>query len=151
MSRTAAPAKLRLLNGRGEGKDSGGRPVETGPTFRRIPPTPPDDLVGEALDEWNRVVPELVRLDLLKEGDRATLVTYCEAWAVFCEATDQIRVHGLFIEAKQGLIPHPAVAIQRNAAKEVRAIAAHFGLTPSTEQALARGDGRGNDDENPFD
>lgn len=97
------------------------------------------------------MLPELARLELVKESDRATLVTYCRAWETFCEATAALAEHGsLFIEAKQGLIPHPAVAVQRNAAKEVRAIAAHFGLTPSTEQALARGDGDG-DDGNPFD
>lgn len=150
MSRTAAPAALRLLLGDGEGRDSGGRVVPPVPAFRRLPPTPPDDLVGEALAEWERVVPGLSRLDLLKPEDRAVLVTYCEAWAVFCEATDAIRREGLFIDAKQGMIPHPAVGIQRAAAKEVRAIAAHFGLTPSTEQALARG-GDSGDDGNPFD
>lgn len=150
MGRTAAPATLKLLKGDGEGRDSGGREVNVGPSFKRVPPTPPDDLVGEALDEWHRVVPELTRLDLLKEGDRAVLVTYCEAWAVFCEATDAIRREGLFVDARQGLIPHPAVAIQRNAAKEVRAIAAHFGLTPSTEQQLAKG-ADGGSDEDVFD
>lgn len=150
MPRTAAPAALRLLKGDGDGRDSGGRLVPTGPQFRRLPPDPPEDLVGEARDEWDRVVPGLARLDLLKPEDRAMLVTYCEAWAMFCEATDAIRRDGLFTDAKQGLIPHPAVGIQRAAAKEVRAIGAHFGLSPSTEQALARG-GDSGDDGNPFD
>ncbi len=149
MPAAAKPATLKLLNGRGEGRDSAGRPVNTGPSFRRLPPEAPDDLIGEARDEWERVVPGLARLDLLKPEDRALLVAYCETWAVFCEATDTIRREGLFIEAKQGMIPHPAVGIQRNTAKELRALAAHFGLSPSAEQALSRGPDDG-DDENPF-
>jgi len=146
---TPKPAHLKLLTGRGEGRDAAGRPVNVGPAFKRLPPEPPDDLIGEALDEWNRVVPGLARLELLKPEDRALLVTYCEAWAVFCEATDVIRREGLFIDAKQGRIPHPAVGIQRNTAKELRALAAHFGLSPSTEQALSRGPENGDDDD-PF-
>lgn len=43
---------------------------------------------------------------------------------------------------------HPAVAIARNAARELRALAGHFGLTSSTEDAVARGGDDGSD--NPF-
>lgn len=145
----AKPAALKILTGRGDGKDSAGRPVNTGPVFVRVPPEPPEDLTGEALDEWNRVVPGLARLELLKPEDRALLVTYCETWAVFMEATDAIRNEGLFIDAKQGLLPHPAVGIQRTAGRELRTLAAHFGLSPLTEQALGRGAGDGDDDD-PF-
>ncbi|GAA4680405.1 phage terminase small subunit P27 family [Nocardioides nanhaiensis] len=144
------PAPLKLLKGRGEGRDSGGRPVKPDPGFRRVAPEPPFWLEGEALDEWQRVVPELARLDILKEGDAATLATYCEMWQTFVEATATLKREGMFIDARQGTLAHPAVAIQRNAAREVRGIAAHFGLTPSAEQALARG--AADDDEgNPFD
>lgn len=146
----AKPAALKLLNGRGDGKDSAGRPVHVGPAFVRVPPDPPADLAGEALAEWERVVPGLARLDLLKPEDRALLVTYCETWAVFCEATAAIRDEGLFIEAKQGLLSHPAVGIQRTAGRELRSLAAHFGLSPLTEQALGRGAGDGDDDGDPF-
>jgi P27 family predicted phage terminase small subunit len=152
MGRTAQPAALRLLKGRSEGRDSAGREVNPGPAFVRVPPNPPTWLTREAAAEWKRVVPGLARLGLLKPEDRAALAAYCEAWAVFVQATGQIQTEGLTIEAKQGLLPHPAVGIQRAAGRELRSWAAHFGLTPSTEQALARGadDGKGDDEGNPF-
>jgi P27 family predicted phage terminase small subunit len=151
MAKVAAPATLKLLTGRSPGRDSGGRKVEKGPAFKRVPPTAPDWLTPEAAAEWERVLPELSRLDLVKESDRAGLAAYCEAWAVFVEATTIVQRDGLTIEAKQGMLAHPAVAIARNAGREMRSWAAHFGLTPSTEQALSRGGGGdGDQEENPF-
>jgi len=158
MSRTAQPAALKLLKGRGDGRDSGGRQVNPGPTFRRIPPRPPTWLSTEAKAEWRRVVPGLQRLDLLKEEDRAALAAYCETWARFVEATRTVHREGLTCEVvtvrKDGsesrrTITNPAVTIAQTAGRELRAWAAQFGLTPSTEQALARGADDGEDD-NPF-
>ncbi|WP_435112033.1 phage terminase small subunit P27 family [Nocardiopsis synnemataformans] len=150
MGRTAKPAALRLLEGRGNGKDSGGREVPTVPAFKRIPPDAPAWMTAEARAEWDRVVPGLSRLDLLKPEDRGALAAYCEAWATFVDATRIVQAEGMTIEAKQGTLAHPAVGIARNAGREMRAWAAHFGLTPSTEQALGRGADDDADEGNPF-
>jgi P27 family predicted phage terminase small subunit len=147
---TAQPAALKLIKGRAPGKDSAGRPVNSGPAFRRIAPEPPEWLSEEAAAEWRRVVPGLTRLDILKEEDRAVLVAYCETWSTYVEAIRQQHSEGLTIEARQGTLAHPAVGIARNAGRELRSFAAHFGLTPSSEQALARGANDGNEDDNPF-
>lgn len=150
MPQAAQPAALKLLKGRGHGTDSGGRKVSTGPAFKRVPPNPPSWLSREAAAEWRRVLPELSRLDLVKAEDRAALAAYCESWATFVAATRTVQREGLTVEAKQGRLAHPAVAIARNAGRELRSWAAHFGLTPSTEQALARGADDGGEDINPF-
>ncbi|GAA1780897.1 MULTISPECIES: phage terminase small subunit P27 family [Actinomycetes] len=150
MPRTAKPAGLKLIEGRSSGRDSGGRKVNSGPDFKRLPPEAPDWLSPEAAAEWDRVLPELSRLDLVKESDRAALAAYCEAWATFVEATLTVQQEGQFIEARQGKLAHPAVGIARAAGREMRSWAAHFGLTPSTEQALARSGGDDGDEANPF-
>lgn len=146
------PAPIRLLKGRHEGVDSGGRKVPKPPPFRRLPPIKPEWLSEEAGGEWDRVLPELARLKLVKREDAAALASYCEAWATFVTATLTVQREGLTIEAKQGLLAHPAVAIARNAGRELRAWAAHFGLTPSTEQALGTREASGDTiDANPFE
>ncbi|MER7967775.1 phage terminase small subunit P27 family [Streptomyces sp. NPDC096080] len=150
MGRTPQPAQLKLIKGRGGGKDSAGREVPVPPAFKRLPPDAPEWLTQEGRAEWDRVVPGLSRLDLLKPEDRAALAAYCEAWATFVDATALLQRDGLTIEAKQGMLPHPAVGIARAAGRELRAWAAHFGLTPSTEQALARGSENEPDPDNPF-
>lgn len=147
MPRATAPAKLRLLGGRAEGVDSGGRPVAPPPKFKRVAPSPPSWLSAEAKAEWKRVLPELTRLDLTKAEDRAGLVAYCETWSTLVAATRRVHAEGQTIDAKQGLLAHPCVAIARNAGKELRAWANQFGLTPSAENALAievADDGTGN-------
>lgn len=159
MGRTAQPAALKLLKGRGNGTDSGGRKVAPGPAFKRLPPDPPEWLSGEALAEWHRVVPGLSRLDLLKPEDRAVLTAYCETWARFVDATAEVREHGLTVEnhstRKDGTestwtTTNPAVGVVTQAGKELRAFAAQFGLSPSSEAALVRGGSDGDDEGNPF-
>ena len=150
MGRTSQPAALKLIKGRAPGKDSAGREVNPGPAFKRLPPEAPDWLSDEARAEWERVEPGLSRLDLLKPEDRGALAAYCEAWATFREATETVAREGLTIEAKQGTLPHPAVGIARAAGRELRAWAAHFGLTPSTEQQLERGSEHEPVPDNPF-
>ena len=150
MPRATAPAALRLIGGRGAGVDSGGRKVFDPPKFRRLPPVAPGWLSDEARAEWDRVVPELARLGVLKAEDRATLAAYCETWALFVEATAIVALEGMTIEAKQGMLPHPAVGIARNAGRELRTWAGQFGLTPAAENSLGiKGDDDG-DESDPF-
>jgi P27 family predicted phage terminase small subunit len=138
MPKSAMPAGLKILNGRREGFDSGGRPIKPPPPFRRVPPVPPEWLSPEAAAEWQRVAPELARLDLLKPADRAGLAAYCETWSEYVAATRALQAHGgLTHVVNQGEIAHPAVAVRRNAGRELRMWAGRFGLTPSDENSLA--------------
>lgn len=136
MGRPASPAALKLLNGRGPGKDSGGRTVNEGPKFVRSAPEPPTWLGREAKAEWKRVVPELERLKLLSRVTRSSLVAYCETWETFMVATQVVHTEGLTIDAKQGTLPHPAVGIQRASGAELRRWATEYGLTPASEQKV---------------
>ncbi len=148
---SAAPAALRLLNGRHAGVDSGGRPVKASPAFKRVPPSPPTWLSREAAAEWRRVSPGLARLDLVKEEDRAAFAAYCETWSEFAQACQELKAHGsLTIVVAQGEIPHPAVAIRRSASQQLRTWAREFGLTPAAENALATKGGGDGAEGNPF-
>lgn len=159
--RTAAPANLRLLNGRSEGRDSGGRKVEPPPPFKRRTPNPPTWMSREAKAEWRRVVPELQRLDLLKESDRAALTAYCETWSTYVRALRDVRRDGFTIEntsyRKDGtsstwVTKNPAVAVMEKAAAQLRGYAQEFGLTPSAESKLSGlNDGSNDDGDDPFE
>lgn len=158
--RKAKPTGLKLIEGRGNGRDSGGRPIKETPAFVRLPPEPPDLLWGDAKDEWERVVPELQRLELIKPIDAASLTAYCLTWQRLCQAqrmidassitVDEVETRGgLLHNNSQGLTRHPAVAIVEAASKELRAWAAEFGLTPAAEGKVSRPEGGGGED-NPF-
>lgn len=152
----ARPAKLKLIEGRGSGRDSGGRKVPTPPAFKRLPPTPPDWLDGVALAEWNRVLPELTRLELTKELDAGLLAAYCRTWSLFVDACRDVDERGITIvnTGSNGFEQHaanPAVAVQLKAIAQLNALAAKFGFTPSDEMKLAKpAEVPSGDEANPF-
>jgi P27 family predicted phage terminase small subunit len=158
--RKSKPAALKLVEGRGNGKDSGGREVKKPPAFKRIPPDAPPWLGELAREEWDRVIPELARLELLKQIDAAALASYCEMVELFVVATKDVHENGLTVEnhsiRKDGsestwYTANPAVGVQRNAQAAIRAWCAEFGLTPAAEMRIATsGGGDGEEDTNPF-
>lgn len=155
------PPALKLIEGRGSGRDSGGRKVAETPKFRRLPPDPPEWLPAEARAEWDRVVEELARVELLKPVDRAALTAYCLAWQRLVDAqklidehqdvevepikdadgqvVDIVRVNGRGLLGKnsQGVVRAPWISIMEAASKDLRAWAAEFGFTPSAENRLS--------------
>jgi P27 family predicted phage terminase small subunit len=143
-----------LISGRSEGKDSGGREVKQPPGFVRLPPEAPDWLPEEARAEWQRVVPELQRLQLLKPIDRAALTAYCLTWdrlvtaqRELAENTDDQGRPSTLGTNSQGVVRHPAVAVIEAASKELRAWCGEFGFTPSAEGRLSTPDGDGGEDD----
>jgi P27 family predicted phage terminase small subunit len=151
VGRTPKPAGLKLLEGRGNGKDSGGREVKPVPGFTRLPPEPPDFLAGPAREMWDQVVAELQRLQLLKPIDQAALTALCLTWERLCKAQRIVERDGMVLDTEKGPVKNPAVMILEAASKELRAWSSEFGLTPSAEGRLGipAPDPDG-DDDNPF-
>lgn len=146
--RKPRPTNLRLLNGRHAGVDSGGRKVEPGPEFRRLPPLKPMELSPEADEHWDLVVEELGRLELTKPLDAGALASACEAWGRFARA--QRLLNGLLDEQLyEAGKRHPAFVTVEAASREYRAWASEFGLTPSAEGRIAPRKESGGED-NPF-
>lgn len=143
------PAKLRLIGGRGPGRDSGGRKVEAPPAFTRYAPERPDDLSAEAAKHWDEIVPELARLELLTPSHAGGLEIMCETWSRWREAQELVREEGVLGENSQGRVRHPAVAVVEAASREYRAWAGEFGLTLATEGRLNLKEAQ-RGDENPF-
>jgi P27 family predicted phage terminase small subunit len=154
------PATLRLLTGRSEGRDSGGREVELPPPFEREAPEPPVWLTGYGLEVWHRVIPELDRLQLVKIGDGEQLAVYCDQVARYAAAVADIDERGIVLDlpaagpevwdadAREFVrrpyvrrTANPAVTIARNAGELITRLAREFGLTPSSEGNLAGLDG----------
>lgn len=147
------PAKLLLLAGRGDGKDSAGRPVPPPPAFERCAPNPPTAswFDREARAEWRRTVPELAALGLLKAPDRAVLVVWCLTWSRYVAAVKQYQRDGMLVTNPDSgnLRRHPAVGIAETAAAQLRTYAAELGLSPAGERRISAPI-TGDDDDNPF-
>lgn len=138
------PPQLKVLEG-----NPGKRRLNL-PAIKPTPGAPcPKFLHALAKQEWNRIVPELMRLGLLTQIDRASLAAYCEAWADFERAAEQMKNRPLTVIAGNGTeIPHPALVIKRAAMEKIRQFAAEFGFSPSARGRIAI---TGSDEENEDD
>ena len=78
---------LRVIAGRelGSEREAADRLVDAAPL-----PQPPAWLSEEAQDEWRRVVPMLTSLAILTALDMATFSAYCQAWAIFKQASEAL-------------------------------------------------------------
>jgi P27 family predicted phage terminase small subunit len=133
------PAKVRLLHGRGNGKDSAGYVVPLPPAFERVAPEPPEWLDDEGRQEWQRVVDDLEPLGLLKSSDRGVLTAYCEAWSRFAAAVKEYREQGVTrVNPDSGRTgKHAAVSVAENAAVQIAKLGSLLGLSPVAERGLS--------------
>lgn len=127
------PTALKILDG-----NPGNRPLPQGePQPALGAPACPGWLSKEAREEWKRVVPELVRLNLLTLIDRAALAAYCEAYAQWELASKDVLTEGLTVPSLHSVVTNPKVRIADAAAKRMRAFLIEFGLTPASRARIS--------------
>lgn len=138
--RKSKPPHLKLLDGRGNGRDSGGRKVADPPKFDRALPVKPEDLSPAAEKMWDLIIEELPKADLLKPLDAFALQVGCETFARWYEAK-RLRLlqpnFGLLAKTSQGMGVSPLVRVESEASREFRAWCSEFGLTPAAEVKLS--------------
>ena len=126
--RRPQPIALKILRG-----NPGRRPLPR----QDLKPTrgtgPPKWLTTEARREWLRIYPELERLNLISELDRAALVCFVESWSDLRWAVETIRREGrMSIAGNSTPLQHPAMAIKRASMRAIREFAGEFGFTPAS-------------------
>jgi len=91
-----------------------------------------------AQTEWQRLVGELVELNMLTNLDRVALATYCEAYSLWAEAIAAIRKYGTMVKSPSGYpMQSPYLAIANKQAEIMMRIASEFGLTPASRSRIA--------------
>ena len=133
---------LRVIAGRelGSEREAADRLVDAAPL-----PQPPAWLSEEAQDEWRRVVPMLTSLAILTALDMATFSAYCQAWAIFKQASEALArmassdslTSGLLIKTTNGnAIQNPLVGTINRAATNMLKFASELALTPVARARL---------------
>lgn len=128
------PTSLKKLNG-----NPGKRPLNDDEPQPEIgAPEPPEFLTEAALEEWNRLIPELVELGLVSQLSRATIAAYCQAYGRWKEAEAHLAVEPyVLIGEKGGSYQNPWLAIANKAMEQMQKIAAEFGMTPSSQSRVS--------------
>lgn len=92
----------------------------------------PKDLRAEARAEWRRIAPELETMGLLTRADRQVLIRYVNAWADYCEASEQLDRFGKVITSKDGrLVPNPFAQVRKDAEAVLSDLSGRLMLSPA--------------------
>ena len=104
-------------------------------------PTPPENLDGEALLEWNRVCDELAELGALQKADRAALVLYVTTWAIHHEMMRHVEKHGAVVKWPNGVVGgSPYYKTSRECVAQLRGLLTDLGLTPLSRSKVKQPD-----------
>jgi P27 family predicted phage terminase small subunit len=104
--------------------------------------TPPEELTGDALREWNRLIPMLDKMGRIHNVDLGVLSVYCQAWASWLDCQRFLAKQGptYVVKDKDGRLKFvgqfPQVAIANRAALQLKALANDLGLSPSGRARL---------------
>lgn len=97
----------------------------------------PNYLLPEARKEWRRLAPALISMGVLTVADAVPFAAYCTAYARWREAEDMITKHGSIYKDPKGYPrANPYVAIAAHHLREMKSLAAEFGLTPANRTAM---------------
>jgi P27 family predicted phage terminase small subunit len=97
----------------------------------------PPELGAPARQEWDRIVGELTRLGVLSSFDRGPLAVYCNAYAQYFEAMEEVQKYGAMIKSPNGYpVQSPYLAVANRHADTMIRIASEFGFTPASRTRI---------------
>jgi P27 family predicted phage terminase small subunit len=133
--RKPVPYKLKILTQSAPGFDRGGHAIKIPPPFSKGEVQKPTDLSPDAYEFWDKVVPELERLELVGDSNFAGLIAMAECYSRMMQATRIIRTEGV-LGHDPDKARHPAIGVVEEASRNLRGYLAAFGLMPADEARL---------------
>ena len=100
---------------------------------------PPPQLSRQALEHWDVIAQQLKKAGVLSNMDVDALAIYCEHWAMWAEANQQIQKHGMLVkDPKKNNAPmvSPYLKISMQNAEIIRKMLSEFGMTPAARASL---------------
>jgi P27 family predicted phage terminase small subunit len=137
------PTALKLLDG-----NPGQRPLnQLEPTLEVAEPVCPEHLDEIARREWKQVVPILMKMRVLTEGDGAMLGIWCQTYSTLIDLQGRIAKTGTLYTTKKGgfVQTNPLFLQMLKCVNVIAKISAEFGLTPSARVRLHAAPEEGSD------
>lgn len=98
----------------------------------------PKHLDAVARAEWKRLSPQLDKLGLLTQVDRAAFTAYCELYSNYREASRGLKKAGGLTFVVNGQIKkNPLVSMRNDALRLMHKFLSEFGLSPSSRAKVA--------------
>lgn len=141
--RKALPSNVHALRGNPSKKASHELHNSSAPSLNAEAPPCPNFLTAPAKAEWKRIVQDLVTLGLMTKVDRGELAVYCQAWADWKHAREQIvkaEDSGYVMNTPSGYKQMSVwMQIANRAEERMRTAGNSFGLNPSARARLGTG------------
>lgn len=100
-------------------------------------PEPPEWLGEYGVKEWERVAPTLVNMRILADADVLMLAVYCQNVHIMVEAAIDLANQGNVVMGTRGWVRNPSLTAFNAAVVAMRALAAEFGMTPSSRARVS--------------
>lgn len=114
-----------------------GRDRRAEPTPSAILPRCPAHLSAAARNEWRRLAGPLHKAGVLTVADRAVLAAYCQAWARWVEAEEQLQRTPTLLKTPSGYVQQsPWLSIANKQLELMGRFMAELGLTPSARSRV---------------
>ena len=140
------PTALRLIQGNPSGKKITKREPKVAVGARM-----PQGMSPGAQKHWPQIASLLTASRILTKIDATALAAYCELFARWRDAADNIAKHGVTVPGAAGALkisPHWSAFIQ--ATSEMRRYLAEFGMTPAARVRVSAVGKDSKKDEDPF-
>jgi P27 family predicted phage terminase small subunit len=100
--------------------------------------TPPAGLSAVAKKHWKKILPQLRAAKIITNIDATAFAAYCETYATWQHAVDQIAKYGSVIKGEKGFpVCSPYVTIADKTLRQMRDFLTEFGMTPSSRTRIA--------------
>jgi P27 family predicted phage terminase small subunit len=98
----------------------------------------PEGLSEKAAVHWDIVVAQLQAVGVMTSLDVHALELYCESYARWREATEQIENYGMIVKSPSGYpVQTPYLGIANTALKHMKDLLVEFGMTPSSRTRVS--------------
>ncbi|RQR29406.1 phage terminase small subunit P27 family [Burkholderia sp. Bp9142] len=132
--RKPTPTALKIARG-----NPGKRPLPENEPMHTGEATAPEWLSAQAAAHWPIVAKQLGDAGVLTSVDTAALALYCEAFARWKHANDQVVKYGPVIKAPSGFpVQSPYLAIANRAHEQMTKLLIEFGMTPSSRSRVTK-------------
>lgn len=102
----------------------------------KLPEQAPAGMTDAGAKWYAELVPELNRAGFTKSLDIFLVVSFCESWAMYKQATADVGEYGITIETARGMTKNPAVNVSNDALQKALSVARQIGLTPTSRSEL---------------
>jgi P27 family predicted phage terminase small subunit len=132
--RKPVPTALKIIRG-----NPGGRPLPENEPTPALDAEMPEWLSPSAAKHWPVVARQLRDAGVLTSMDSAALALYCEAFARYLHANQQIAKFGPVVKAPSGFpVQSPFLAIANKAHEQMTKMLIEFGMTPSSRTKVQK-------------